>query len=202
MKDWKDDTTIEISTPGGKSTGPIPAKEFIGRIKEGLKNMAADPKSYDDRPDYWRDASLDKLAEELRMKHHEHLHDSQIVFLMTKKAPVKGGMMSYGKTKCPSGMLKHFARADFVIVITAQLWDKADREKRMAMVDHELCHCSFEEDEDGSRTWTIRHHDVEEFTGIIDRHGLWQEPLLEFGAAVGRQLELGLNDKAGAKKAS
>lgn len=203
MKDWKDTTTIEVSTPDGKTTGPIPAKEFSRRVKEELKKMAAkkdDP--YADKPEYWRDNALDKLGEEIRMKHHEHLHDAEIIFLMTKKASVKGGLISYGKTKLANGLTRYFARADFVIVITAMLWDKATPQAHRAMVDHELCHCSYEEDGEGNRTWTIQHHDVEEFTDTIDRHGLWHDSLKTFGQAVGRQLELGLNDKAGAKKAT
>lgn len=154
-----------------------------------------------DKPDYWRDTALDKLAEELRLKHHEHLRDTEISYLMTKKVKPKNGMMSYGKTKCPNGLLKHFARTDFIITMTAELWDEADLSKRRAMVDHELCHCAFEEDEEGNRTPIIRHHDIEEFTKIIDRHGLWHDDLKTFGQAVGRQLELGLNDKAEAKEA-
>lgn len=157
---------------------------------------------YAEKPEYWRDSVLDKLSEEIRMKHHEHLHNAEIVFLLTKKASVKGGRISYGKTRLANGLTKYFARADFVIVITAMLWDKATPEKRRVMVDHELCHCSYEEDEKGNRTWAIRHHDVEEFTAIVDRHGLWQEQLRDFGLAVGRQLELGLTPKGETKKAS
>ena len=209
MKNWKDDTTIEISTPAGGTTGPIPAKEFSQRVKEGLNNMAAsnpmnstNPKDkYSDKPEYWRDTSLDKLAEEIRMKHHDHLHDAEILFLLTKKASPKGGRVSYGKTKLMNGLVKYLARADFIIIIMAPIWDQADLKKRRAMVDHELCHCSYDEDVEGNRTWTIRHHDVEEFTKVIDRHGLWQEQLQDFGQAVGRQLELGLNDKGEAKRA-
>ena len=210
MKNWKDDTTIEISTPDGKTTGPIPAKEFSRRVKEGLKKMAAsnptnstNPKDkYSDKPDYWRDSALDKLAEEVRMKHHEHLHDAEISYLMTKKPMNRGGKAIAGKAKLSKGLIGFYSKADFIIIIDAAYWDNFDVPQRRALVDHELKHCSYEDHEEGNRTWIIRGHDIEEFTDIVDRHGLWHDDLKTFDQAVGRQLELGLNEKAGDKKAS
>ena len=203
MKSWKDDTTIEISTPDGQTTGPIPAKEFNRRVKEGLKKMAAAKENkYDDKPEFWRDTNLDHLAEEIRVKHHEHLHDAEISYLMTKKPMNRGGKLILGKAKLSKGLLGFYSRADFIIIIQAEAWDKADLPTRQALVDHELCHCTYEPEEDGSKTWALRGHDVEEFTDIIDRHGLWHDDLKLFGRAVGRQLELGLNGRSGEKKAS
>ena len=202
MKSWKDNTTIEISTPDGRTTEPIPAKEFNRRVKEGLKKMAvAKENKYDDKPEFWRDTNLDHLAEEIRIKHHEHLHDAEISYLMTKKPMSRGGKVIAGKAKLSKGLLGFYSRADFIIIIQAEAWDEADVPKRQALVDHELCHCTYEPEEDGSKTWALREHDVEEFTKIIDRHGLWKEDLQSFGQAVGRQLELGLNIKSEAKSA-
>jgi hypothetical protein len=62
-----------------------------------------------------------------------------------------------------------------------------DLDARMALVDHELSHCWFatvDNDgvtqkfhQDGSPWWTIRGHDLEEFCGVVERHGLWSEDL-------------------------
>ncbi len=201
MKDWKDTTTIEISTPDGKTTGPIPAKEFNRRVEEGLKKMAAAKEDrYADSPDYWRDSALDHLAEEVRMKWHEHLHEAEISFLMTKKPMSRGGRAIAGKAKLSKGLLSFYSKADFVIIVSAEFWDKADVPKRRALLDHELKHCTYEEDEkSGEKIWMLRGHDIEEFTDVVDRHGLWHDGLKTFGHAVGRQLELGLNGRAGEK---
>ena len=162
---------------------------------------AAKENKYDDKPEFWRDTNLDHLAEEIRIKHHEHLHDAEISYLMTKKPMSRGGKVIAGKAKLSKGLLGFYSRADFIIIIQAEAWDKADLPTRQALVDHELCHCTYEPEEDGSKTWALREHDVEEFTKIIDRHGLWKEDLQSFGQAVGRQLELGLNIKSEAKSA-
>lgn len=208
-----DDTTIEISSPGHGTSGPISSKEFNRRVKqfslrlkEGIKKMAANSKLqtqnsklYDDKPDYWRDTSLDKIAEELRNRYHEHLHDAEISYLMTKKPMSRGGKIIDGKAKRLSGLLAFYSHADFIIIIQGAAWDEADVKKRRALVDHELKHCASEEDEKtGETAWVMRRHDIEEFTDIIDRHGLWHDGLKIFGQAVMRQLELPLtaNEKA------
>lgn len=158
-------------------------------------------KEKDEIPDYWRDPELDRIGKELRLKHHEHLHDADLSFVMTKKPMTRGGQAIFGKAQLANGLLGFYSKADFVITISAEAWDKADVAKRRAMVDHELCHCTCNPEEDGSQTWTLGGHDIEEFTKIVDRHGLWKEDLQVFGQAVGRQLELGLTPKGEAKKA-
>lgn len=74
-------------------------------------------------------------------------------------------------------------------------------EQRAALVDHELCHFTREEWEEpdpkvqskwvtvyGAATdpdsWGIREHDVEEFSEIIERHGLWDIGIETFAEAV------------------
>lgn len=195
MKDWKDETTIELSTPDGETTGPFPAREFSQRVKEGLKAMAGKA-TYDDKPDYWRDSTLDHLAEEVRQKWHEHLHDAVMSYLLTKKPMNRGGKAIAGKAKLSKGLIYFYSKSDFIIIVSAEFWDRADVSQRRALLDHELKHCAFEEDEkSGEVTWLLRGHDIEEFTDVVDRHGLWHDGLKTFGQAVGRQLELGLEPK-------
>ncbi len=75
-------------------------------------------------------------------------------------------------------------------------------EKLEALVDHELCHIQRNvgmvitdpntgrilkkewADKDDPDSWHIREHDVEEFSDIIHRHGLWEHGIEKFAEAV------------------
>lgn len=201
MKDWKDTMTIEISTPEGGTSGPMPVKEFSRRTKQGLKAMA---KINDDStPEYWPDSQLEEIAAGLIQKHHNHLIEAQISYRVTSKTMSRAGKAIAGKAKKASGLLQHFAGADFVIVVSDAFWVDMDRRRRTALVDHELCHCSIDHDDDGNRSWVLAGHDTEEFTAVIDRHGLWHDGLKPFAEAVARQLELPLKaDEKPKKKAT
>jgi hypothetical protein len=43
--------------------------------------------------------------------------------------------------------------------------------QKVALVDHELSHGSREEDAKGEVKWVLQSHDIEEFTGIVNRWG-------------------------------
>jgi len=61
--------------------------------------------------------------------------------------------------------------------------------QKEALVDHELCHfrpvpeeaddpdSPYRRDENGRVLYYLRHHDMEEFREIIDRHGLYKADL-------------------------
>lgn len=198
MMGWKDMMTIEISTPEGGTSGPIPVKEFSSRVKKRLKAMA---KINDDStPEYWRDPQLEEVAERLIQKHHNHLLEAKISYRVTSRAMSRAGKTLAGKARKTCGILKHYAQADFMIVVCHTFWNEMIPAEREALVDHELCHCSVEHDEEGNRSWVLRGHDIEEFTAVVDRRGLWKEDLKQFGQAVARQLELPLEADAKSKK--
>lgn len=160
-------------------------------------------KNGEDKPEYWHDPQLEEIGKSLIQKHHNHLLEAEISYLVTSRQKIKAGVVEIGHSKRPSGLLKHYARADFIVIIADDFWHGAERIKREALVDHELCHCSVEYDESGERSWIIRRHDIEEFTAVVDRHGLWTDELKQFGQAVARQLELPLSgDEKPKKKAT
>lgn len=73
----------------------------------------------------------------------------------------------------------------FVIEIASDMWGTDDElgnrfglsdAQRVALVDHELCHCTVNED----GVPTLLHHDVEEFGQVVERHGLWKPDLAWF----------------------
>lgn len=68
----------------------------------------------------------------------------------------------------------------FLLIFDALYCDPLEDASFCALVDHELYHCGQETDEfgqpkfnavTGEAKWTIRGHDVEEFTGVVRRFG-------------------------------
>lgn len=76
-----------------------------------------------------------------------------------------------------------------MIEINKQAWDPLNKKQKRALIDHELCHCLW----DVEKGLYMRTHDVEEFSEIIKRHGLWQ-PDVQLFAEIAvkhvKQLEL------------
>jgi hypothetical protein len=69
--------------------------------------------------------------------------------------------------------------------------------QRTALLDHELCHAAVKLDKHGETTvdargrviYRTRKHDLEEFSSIVERHGLWTSDLERFAAALRKSQE-------------
>lgn len=132
-----------------------------------------------------------EIGREVRKLYHPHLTNAQIRYL--ERA---GTWRSKGKTvggtaalATPKECALAGAEINFVITINADLWDKLPDQKRRALMDHELCHCTVELDEEGYPQFKITGHDVEDFIAVIERHGAWNEGLEELASQM-RQLDL------------
>ncbi|SDU42295.1 putative metallopeptidase [Jiangella alkaliphila] len=120
---------------------------------------------------YWRAPEVEEIAELLIPEHHQDLTDMRIHYLFRAPAARRSGKVKY--------------------------WELLNEKQRVALVDHELCHFEVIEDDevDGGRRLATRGHDLEEFTAVVERHGLWRPEVEAFaGAAIGAQLELSLTD--------
>lgn len=99
-----------------------------------------------------------------------------------------------GKCCKASDLQKEFARFDFVIMLNVQVWnsEQFDDAKRKALLDHELSHAApvldssgmMKQDERGRFVWRIRKHDIEEFSGVVARHGTYKYDLEEFANSL------------------
>jgi len=116
---------------------------------------------------------------------HQELANARISYLfredMTKV---------WAKAGRASAKVAFLADIDFTIEFSWVTWLHLTAEQRIALVDHELCHCS-RGDEGG---WVLIEHDVEEFAGIVHRWGLWRPSLRNFKGALDlAQIELPLD---------
>lgn len=57
---------------------------------------------------------------------------------------------------------------DFILVFNWRVWRRMKGHQRRALVDHELCHCDY-----GDGGPYLVEHDLEEFRGVVSRHGDW-----------------------------
>ena len=117
--------------------------------------------------------------------YHEPLKDARIGVIMRSEAPVTGGRITYGKAERVSAKAQVHVPYDFIIWLANDGYQSLAPLQREALIDHELCHCQWDMDTGAS----IRPHDVEEFTEILQRYGYWWPHAEEFAAAA-QQAEL------------
>ena len=110
---------------------------------------------------------------------HSHLEEpleARIVYLFREKLSKKAAVASKAGAK-----LVYLGEVDFTIEFDWTQWRTLTAEQRIALVDHELCHCAWDGEHE---KWAMREHDVEEFGEIVQRWGLWQPRLKDFGVYV------------------
>jgi len=147
------------------------------------------------QPDTEEGREVYGLLEELRAAYHPHLAEAKIVLAWRRGwRPTREGLLKLAKARKVGPLDKQLHGFDFVIELNDEVWHEADfsREQKAALLDHELCHCSVKLDDygepettdDGRPAWCIRKHDVEEFSEVVARHGLWRYELERFARAA------------------
>ncbi len=138
------------------------------------------------------------IADELIPKYHKHLLDFsvRVEYVFIDKTPKSKGREIWGTCRKISNLPAFLANEQegsdpfFVITISEPVWDVLPPDKRVALVDHELCHASAEavqnedDDEADPVKLSINPHDLEEFTCIVRRHGLWRDDVEAFVSAA------------------
>jgi hypothetical protein len=113
------------------------------------------------------------------------------------------GHLVLGMCVRASELQKELAAYDFVILLNREVWEDAEftTEKKLALIDHELCHAAPAISEDdgtqkldskGRLQWRIRQHDIEEFRGVVERHGCYKADLERFARALVKREDLPL----------
>ncbi len=140
-----------------------------------------------------------RIAEELIDQHHPHLQDHARK-LVDYYYRYGGGVDWGGKCKKCTAFERHVTSMMFFLFISMDAWKAMSAQQRVALVDHELCHIQRDHTEqinsetqqwerkwcnaDDPDSWSIRKHDVEEFSDVIYRHGLWETGIEKIAAAV------------------
>jgi predicted metallopeptidase len=140
---------------------------------------------------YSKATEVAEIAQGLIEKYHHHLLDYsvRVEYVFVDKIPKKGGKEIWGSCRKISN-LNAFLASDnpdgdpfYVITIALPIWDLLPEKSKIALVDHELCHTHAEyceDDEDPAVKLSMTPHDLEEFSCIVRRHGLWRDDIKDF----------------------
>lgn len=120
-----------------------------------------------------------------------HLRSARIVYLWKAKGGQKGGKNTLGTCQKPSGLLRHFSDADFVVCLSADHLSDAEAPAWQveATLHHELLHAWVDSE---SGKYVVRPHEWEGFGAEIERYGAWDQNLRDAARAF-KQLGLGLD---------
>lgn len=138
---------------------------------------------------------VEVIARELIETTHPHLAGVRIDYLFRDTAVVSGGKVKYGSARKAQGLMAFMSKEEapfFIIEIAQDRWADLPVKAKIALVDHELCHCGVEDVLDGEevidqKLFMIK-HDLEEFNDIVRRHGLWRADVSAFAAALSELL--------------
>ena len=130
-------------------------------------------------------AILDALVRD----HHTDLAQARIAvaWQLDVKAD-RDGHLLLGRCRKATDLDREFREFDLVILLNAQAWKMLEPKQRLAEVDHELTHATVSLDKNGQdvvderdrKCYRIKRHDIEEFTSIVKRHGLYLSDVAVF----------------------
>lgn len=136
----------------------------------------------------WKEAppAMTDIAKEIILRHHPELRDARIGFILRSEPSISGGRPVYSKTAKVDSKTKALLDQtgdglDFIVWVSVDYWYGLESDRRFALIDHELCHCAVAPD----GGFSLRGHDVEEFTEIIQRYGAWTSDLMRAERAFG-----------------
>jgi predicted metallopeptidase len=141
--------------------------------------------------DLWRaESDVTDLAEAVIKKYRPELADTEIVYIMREKAGKKGNKVVIAtarKVATKENVVHSFeGKPDvtFVVEIGADAWKELSPQQREAVMHHELCHCGFDDKEDGGPEPAVIQHDIEEFSAVVDAHGFYMKDIADFATKI------------------
>lgn len=113
---------------------------------------------------------LKTLAESVATSENLELHPAKVEYLLVYpniSKTVAGRCIKAGKE------LKFFSGFDYLIEISGELWDALDDSVRYVLMQHELMHIMpVMNEKSGEWKFELKQHDVEDFSKIINKHGI------------------------------
>lgn len=103
--------------------------------------------------------------------------DKEIAVLFREKASKSGGKPVLGKSRKAPGILSVLGDTEykFIIEIASDEWQSLSYDQQTALLDHHLCACHVEEDEETRELkFSIAPPDFVGYRGELERHGIWR----------------------------
>lgn len=153
--------------------------------------------------DYRHADEVEQIAKDLiaSVPDHEPLADVRIDCVFRDKAVRTQGCKVLGRARKVGGLNAYLANPGdeqeefFVLEVPEDMWPRLTEEQQRALVDHELSHMRVHFNNEGIRyKLSIRGHDLEEFSGVIERHGLWARNVESAATVTYEQLVLAVEE--------
>lgn len=129
--------------------------------------------------------TLEMLAKKLIPEHHPDLAEANIRYICRNTASKRSGKQVPGNVYKMQGKFKYLTKCDLVLEVALEVWNELQPNQRVALVDHLLTRCVGEENEEtGDWKWSIIPPEIQEFPEVAERHGQWNEGLVDMEKAL------------------
>lgn len=116
-----------------------------------------------------------EIADELIRDEYSliHLHHSRakIIYLSSDYAKTSKGKLVFGQCEKVADKYKWGIPADFTITVFEPNVQKFTEDQIRILLHHELLHVGIDKKADGSESYSIVDHDIEDFKLILDKYG-------------------------------
>lgn len=123
-----------------------------------------------------------------RDKWHQDLEHAVILLAWRKLLKAdKDGILILGRCVKVSDLNRELKLCDFIVVLNREVWESTqfDHKKKLALMDHELCHAApvldldgnIKKDERNKYVFRTRKHEIEEFHSVVKHHGCYKSDL-------------------------
>lgn len=130
--------------------------------------------------DRWKAGEeVQDVIRELVGEAHPHLVDivDDIIVIFKEKASRKGNYPQLGKTSKAPALISLLGERQyqFVIELGADTWVELEDSQKKALLDHQLCFISGEEDEKTAEMkYSLTTPDISYFSSEVERNGHWR----------------------------
>ena len=97
--------------------------------------------------------------------------NAKIVFLSSDNAKTNKGKLVFGQCEKVADKYKWGIPADFTITVFEPNVQKFTEDQIRILLHHELLHVGIDKKADGSESYSIVDHDIEDFKLILDKYG-------------------------------
>jgi len=130
----------------------------------------------------------------------KHLREAKILCRFRIGQWSSRGKMILGQAKVLSAFERFETGAELAVIVNGDIWDTLTNHQKEALVHHELCH--FEQmtnkegepkyDDNDRPMYKIVGHDLEEFSAVVKRYGLWMEDVKQLVKAADEHRQLSM----------
>ena len=116
-----------------------------------------------------------EIADELIREEYSLLHlaesRAKIIYLSSDYAKTSKGKLVFGQCEKVADKYKWGIPADFTITVFEPNVEKFTEDQIRILLHHELLHVGIDKKADGSESYSIVDHDIEDFKLILNKYG-------------------------------